>query len=217
MPAALDSGAPRLSRAVLLAGSTVGLGAAAHVLGHGTVPSLPTLLVLAAALLPVAVLLTARPLRPVTALVALLGGQLTLHHVFTVLAACAPGAVPSAHADHLGPVSPAAAAGCHGLHGVGVGDGRSMLVFHLVATAGTALLLAAGDGLLWRLSRRLLARLPRLAHRPVLAVATPRAGAERATRVSRPLPWVRPPRRGPPAPRAHHVVVRASRSSAPGA
>ncbi|HEY0217671.1 MAG TPA: hypothetical protein VGC57_14875 [Cellulomonas sp.] len=125
------AGAPRLLRALGVVSLVVALGAVAHLLGGGHLPSAGVLAVLGVLLLPVAVLACGWRLRAVTVAALLGAGQLVLHHVLRVVTACAPsrdsmgGSGPTTGGAALrptgavGPVDAAASTGAadHLLHG----------------------------------------------------------------------------------------------------
>jgi hypothetical protein len=230
-------GAPRLLRAAGLTSLVLALGALAHTLGGGHLPSGTVLAVLGVLLLPVAVLACGRQVRPVTATALLGAGQLLLHHAFALLTACGTGtlAARTGHLVHTGHLpaadlaptaattATAAATTCHAA--ATTTSSTAMLALHVAATVVTALLVAATERGLWLLAHglrpvldRLVARLAdalRTAARPgtdPLDRAHPTAPV--ATRVA-PPPRLRPvgtvaPRRGPPrllGPRAPHATA----------
>jgi hypothetical protein len=157
----------------------------AHRLGGADTPGLFPIVALTALLWPLAVLATRRRLGPVALLTGLGAGQLLGHGLFGWLGSGAAGATASLsveclqHATHLG-VSAACAT-----DGVAVAShahvetvtGLPMLAAHLAATLLTALLVARGERVLWRVLDLVLRALP--------VLLTPMAG--RAPRPTAPL------------------------------
>ncbi|GAB3277373.1 hypothetical protein GCM10027449_16980 [Sinomonas notoginsengisoli] len=142
----------RLSRAAVVAGSTLLLAAAAHTATGGTLPdTLIFLGLLALAILP-SVWLCGKRLTPAAVLGILGTGQFVLHTAFDTLsetAATVPQFSPTAgHVHVLSTPAPfgLAAKGSHA-HG----DSPVMLVAHIVATLAVGLLLAKGEDALWAL------------------------------------------------------------------
>ncbi len=191
-----DSGAARLWRAAMLSGAVVALAAAAHNLGHGALPPVPALVLMAALTLPVTVVLTGRRVNGAVALAVLGSGQLLLHGAFGALTAC--GSVPAlasgaGHLAHGMPAGPALAACSHATHAAPTGV--PMLVLHAVATLAAAALLAGADRSLWRLLAK---AVPRLAT-PAVPVWCGGPGVVSADPVLSALHLRRTPsRRGPP-------------------
>ncbi len=161
------TGSARLLRAGTLALAAVSLALAAHTLAGGQRPGVLPLLAAAVTLTCGAVLMTGRRVGAVSTTAALvaaqaglhawfsattgtgctLSGWLTGHHAVAVSGSCPPPAAAAAAPD----AAPAA---------------MVMAAAHLAAVAATALLLAHGDALLWRLSalaRGVLPRVPRSA------------------------------------------------------
>jgi len=152
-------GALRGARATVLATTALALAAAAHVVGGGTLPSLPVLALVIVPLAWGAVALTARPLGPVALTGALAASQLVLHETLMVLSAptCAPGLTAPAssmasmagmpgHHLAVSATGACAAQAMQGMTGTSVlTGGVAMLLAHGVATALTALLLARGE------------------------------------------------------------------------
>jgi hypothetical protein len=161
-------GSLRLFRAALVAGVTMSLAAAGHVLGGGALPGPAVTAVLAALLLAPVVWLAGRQLSLLTLLGVLGAGQLLLHTAFTSLsrgAVCPP---PLAgQTPHHGP---ATGAGCSAtdsvalsLHAGDVADAPDMTAGHFLALVSTAWLLHKGEEALWQLLAwlRPLVQLPR--------------------------------------------------------
>jgi hypothetical protein len=193
-----------LPRALTVTGLICGLAAAAHTAGGGHLPPAPVLALLAVlVLLPVTVL--ARQRLSFASVAAALGaGQLALHTAFSSLPGpvdhCSP-AVISADGHHQAQTIPdcaAAGTGILALH-VPALPGPVMVTAHILAVAATALLLAHGETVLWRM-------LAWLAPRPIddlhaSMVAQWAAPAPLRTSWLPPLHrWLRiRPLRGPPA------------------
>ena len=140
----------RTLRVALLGGGSLLLATAAHLSGGGTLPG-PGVLAVAAFLLGlVALLLTRRRVRPLALLGALLPQQVALHVLFDTAAASVGGCTPVQAAHHAMTVLT-----CMPGHGMGpMGYAWPMLVGHLVATLGTAWLLARGEAWCWQLVDR---------------------------------------------------------------
>ncbi|MEZ0447732.1 hypothetical protein [Cellulomonas sp. ICMP 17802] len=201
------TGPLRLVRAGTVAVVTVALAALAHVLAGGGLPPVVVLVALTALVLAAAVVLTARRLGPLGALVLLGVGQLAVHSSFSLFTsmACMPGAMGGAalsgHAHHAGTVLQAQAAACPASDAALVPPllgASAMLVLHVVATLAAALVIAGADRALWWLAAWL---------RPLVGTA---AAVVVAPRPSLPTPaevpgsgsaWWRDvvPLRGPPA------------------
>jgi hypothetical protein len=154
---AMSAQAPlALPRALTISGLIIGLAAAAHTVGGGHLPPAPVLGLLAAlVLLPVTVL-ARRRLSLSSIAVALGAGQLALHTAFTSL----PGPVGycssaeiTAHGHHQAQGIPDCAAAGAGILALSVPalPGPVMVIAHILAVAATALLLARGETLLWRM------------------------------------------------------------------
>ena len=194
-------GGVRALRAGVLAAVTLGLAAAAHVVGGGQVPGLP---VLAVALGPLALgsaLLTRRRLGPIALLAWLAPVEAILHGLF---AATATGALTMGVTG--GHAHAAAAAGMPLTESTGSATlvaasgagqaGTGILVAHAVATVLTGLALSHGERVLWLLWESLrptlvMAPVP-LVRAPALVVADAGAGMPSPA----PLRFTSP--RGPP-------------------
>ncbi|WP_369045940.1 hypothetical protein [Sinomonas sp. P10A9] len=139
----------RLSRAGLVAGSTLVLAAAAHTAAAGRLPD-PFIAagLFALTLLP-AVWLCARRVRTTTMLALLGSGQLFLHEAFSTLSESS-GTVPL-YAPTAGHVHVLGTATAHGAGGPAQAESVAMLIAHVIATVATALLLAKGETALWTL------------------------------------------------------------------
>jgi hypothetical protein len=142
--------AVRAARVALLGGGSLLLATAAHLAGGGTLPGPGVLAVAGFALGLVAVLLTRRRIRLPVVLVALVPQQVLLHVLFDTAAAAAGGCSPVQAAHHA-----MAVLTCMPAHGMGpMGYAWPMFVGHVVATLGTAWLLAQGEASCWRLAAR---------------------------------------------------------------
>ena len=151
-------GAPlRFPRTLLIAGTVLGLEAAAHTAGGGALPPVPVMALLTAfTVLPVMALSRFRlSLAAMGAILA--AGQLLLHAAFTALAAlpshCGAGGI-AAHGHHhdfaipdCAVTSTAAAAGPR-LPEIAE---PAMTAAHALAVIATALVLARGEDALWQL------------------------------------------------------------------
>lgn len=186
-------GPGRAARVALLGGGSLVLATAAHLSGGGTLPG-PGVLGFAAFVLGlVAVLLTRRRVRLPVLVAALVPQQVALHVLFDTAAAAAGGCSPVQAAHHAMTVLT-----CMPTHGMGpMGYAWPMFVGHVVATLGTAWLLARGEAWCWRLADRVV----RAAH--ASPAARPRVRRARGvTPVPTPAPLLRPHRprltRGPP-------------------
>ncbi|GAP58241.1 hypothetical protein AHiyo1_12610 [Arthrobacter sp. Hiyo1] len=189
----------RFLRTSLVGSIILGLAAGGHLAGGGNLPAPGILTALCAlTILPVAILTRARLSLPVVA--GLLGaGQLCLHWAFCALSGTSTAAsLQSGHAGHVPsastPETVSAIASAH----AGASDWH-MLGAHLVATLGTALVLARGEQALWALAAwlRPLVQLP-----APTAIQPLRTSAPCPTPVVHPrsLPGLRlPSLRGPPA------------------
>ena len=200
----------RLARLVLLASTSFGFAAGAHVVGGGVLPSgLGLLVVLAVTLAATSV--AARFRARTWWLVPFLAGlHAVLHHGFMLLAPGAHGTA-TAHAGHHALDARALAeAAAHGTTAVadvahaGHGLGAGMLAAHAAAVVVTAVLLSAGE------------RAGRLAHTVWTWLLPAVAGVFRPAPPARtaPVPAAAPalprwvlltavaPRRGPPVPAA---------------
>ncbi len=177
------------------------LAAGAHVVGGGELPTAPVLIALIA-LTSLATTLATRFKLDVVTMVTLLGaGQIALHEAFTALGPIVAAGPGSSH--HLGAETPPssldiASAHVHELSGT---FGALMLMAHVIAIIGSAVLLAKGEDALWQLAvwlRPLLA-LPTLVFRPDAGASPIAVGAPG---VYIPRPWRnlrQDSRRGPPA------------------
>ena len=143
-------GLGRALRVALLGGGSLLLATTAHLSGGGTLPT-PGVLAVAAFLLGlVAVLLTRRRVR-LPVLVAALVPQQVLLHVLLDTAAAATGGCTAGQAAHHA----MAVLTCVPGPGMGpMGVAWPMVAGHLVATLGTAWLLARGEAWCWRLVER---------------------------------------------------------------
>ncbi|MFE5339133.1 hypothetical protein [Isoptericola sp. NPDC056578] len=154
----------RRARELLVAGTTLSIAAAAHLLAGGALPGAPLAwLVVVALTAPLAVWTARRRLTLPRLLPAMVALQLVQHTTLSVLGAAGtgaspatllttlpstPGAAPDGHALHaLGPGSlgPATGGGLHLHHADDPGTTSWMLAAHAAAVLLTALLLAAGD------------------------------------------------------------------------
>ncbi|MFD6175909.1 MULTISPECIES: hypothetical protein [unclassified Isoptericola] len=209
----------RRVRELLVAGTTLSIAAAAHLLGGGALPGAPLAwLVVLALSAPVAVWTARRRLTLRRLLPAMVALQLVQHSALSVLGAAradddpwgtgstvgAGGAVPAlaGHAGHdLGPGSlvPATGTAVHLEHAADGGTTTWMLAAHAVAVLLTALLLAAGDRAAANVASHL-AHVALLVRGPA-SLPVARRGPVVAGPVWRPLPWHarrRPAPRGPP-------------------
>jgi hypothetical protein len=142
----------RALRVALLGGGSLLLASAAHVSGAGTLPGPGVLAVAAFVLGLVAVLLTRRRVRLPVVVAALVPQQVLLHVLFDTAEAAArsSGCTPVEATHHA-----MAVLTCMPAHGVGpLGYAWPMFVGHVVATLGTAWLLARGEAWCWRLADR---------------------------------------------------------------
>ncbi|MCK9793631.1 hypothetical protein M1843_07725 [Isoptericola sp. 4D.3] len=200
----------RRVRELLVAGTTLSIAAAAHLLAGGALPGAPLWwLVVLALTAPVAVWTARHRLTPARLLPAMVALQLVQHAALSVLGAAdtrpdgsAAATALAGHAGHdLGPGSlPAATAVSPPLHHAdGPGTATWMLAAHAAAVLVTALLLAAGD----RAAENVVAHLRHVAMlvrgAPALPVAS-RAGVVvgAAWRPHTRHAHRRPPSRGPP-------------------
>ena len=134
-------GAVRASRVALLGGGSLLLATAAHLAGGGTLPGPGVLAVAGFVLGLVALLLTRRRVRLPVLLVALVPQQVLLHVLLDTAAAAESGCSPVQAAHHA-----MAVLTCMPAHGMGpMGYVWPMFVGHVVATLGTAWLLARGE------------------------------------------------------------------------
>ena len=173
-------GVLRATRAALVTLLVVGLAASAHALGGGAAPGLITSGVLALLVGPVAWWCTRRRMTSLR-LVVLLGGAQAAVHVALATMAPAAGTATAAHVHGSLPAGLAAGGGAvaHASHA-----DPSMLLAHLAGTVLTALLLARGEDVLWRVVVLLLPHTvtpvsppprPLTCSAPVLPVLTGRA------------------------------------------
>ncbi|MDI2033297.1 hypothetical protein [Paenarthrobacter nitroguajacolicus] len=177
----------------------VALAAGAHVVGGGLLPTAPVLLALLA-LTALASTLATRFKLSFVAMAALLGSsQVLLHEAFTALAPVGGAAPNGTH--HLETVPlPSLDPAAH-LHELGTTLGVLMLIAHIAATVGSAIVLAKGEDALWQLAAwlRPLVSLPTLLFRPDAGASPVAVGAPD---VFIPRPWRnlrQDSRRGPPA------------------
>lgn len=194
----------RLFRSLIFTGAIVGLAAAGHLTGGGTLPA-PMITVALTALLLVPVTWLSRRELTFPAMLGLLGvGQAVLHEALSTLSVSAVCQVPAAgRAPHHGGTSslhclPANPAELSAHAGTGA-DPLAMLTGHALAVLATAWFLRRGEAALWQLLAwlRPLVVLPRPA---VIPVAGPRTFAHDPILI--PAPWRNLRRhrlRGPPA------------------
>ena len=177
------------------------LAAGAHVIGGSELPVVPVLLALVA-LTALAATLATRFKLNVASMTALLGtSQFVLHEAFTALSpvtATAQGNAHHAAAESLNPLLYTAAPHLHELDST---LGAVMLAGHILATIGSAVILAKGEDALWQLAAwlRPLVALPTLLFRPDAGASPIAVGAPD---VFLPRPWRnlrQDSRRGPPA------------------
>lgn len=170
----------RRTRTVVISAIIVALAAAAHILAGGSLPGLALLIGLAALVTVPVAALTSRRLS-LAAMTALLGtGQLVLHEVFMQMTPVHAGTM-EAHS-----------------HGMASTDSPVMLGAHLLATVGTAVVLAKNEAALFALIGWLhpLVRLPRPQCHPSTPLVPPALVIPYL-----PTPWRRlkiRPLRGPP-------------------
>jgi hypothetical protein len=154
------------------------LAAGAHLAGGGALPA-PTVMLAVLALTALGSTTATRlRLRFPAAAALLAGGQLALHEVFaaaSVPAAAAGSGTATPHASHLSGAAGLPAVldhlygtGIYGteIYGTGATSGPLMLAAHILATLGSALLLAKGEDALWALAAWL---------RPLVALPRPAA------------------------------------------
>lgn len=183
----------RALRVALLGGGSLLLATAAHLSGGGTLPGPGVLAVAAFVLGLVAVLLTRHRVRLPVLVAALVPQQVLLHVLFDTAAVAVGRCTPAEAAHHAMTVLT-----CGPAHGMApMGYAWPMFVGHLVATLGTAWLLARGEAWCWRLVER-------VAHAAYAAPGA-RPGRRRLRHVTTPLTCAslrRPQRprlsRGPP-------------------
>lgn len=189
-----------LPRALTVTGMILGLAAAAHTTGGGRLPSVPVFVLLTAlTLLPVTIL-ARRRLSLGTITTVLGAGQLALHAAFAAFPRPAEHCTTAglaAHGHHQAAAVPDCAAGTMALHGVAF-PGPAMTAAHILAVAATALLLAHGETLLWRMLDCLTPLTIALHARVLPQWTTP--APPRTSFVPRPHPCMSiPALRGPPA------------------
>ena len=139
--ARLSRGWARTLRVALLGGGSLLLATAAHLSGGGTLPSPGVLAVAGFVLGLVALVLTRHRVRLPVLLAALVPQQVALHVLFDTAAAAVGGCTTAQAAHHAMTVLT-----CLPAHGMGpMGYAWPMFVGHLVATLGTAWLLARGE------------------------------------------------------------------------
>jgi hypothetical protein len=159
----------RALRVALLGGGSLLLATGAHLAGGGTLPGPGVLAVAGFVLGLVAVLLTRRRVSLPVLLAALVPQQVLLHVLFDTAAATLGGCTPVQAAHHAMTVLT-----CMPAHATGpMGYAWPMFVGHLVATLGTAWLLARAEA--W--CCRLVARVAQVAY-----VAPPPRPARRRAR-----------------------------------
>jgi hypothetical protein len=140
----------RALRVALLGGGSLLLATTAHLSGGGTLPGPGVLVVAAFVLGLVAVLLTRRRVRLPVLVAALVPQQALLHVLLDTATASAGACTPVQAAHHAMTMLT-----CMPAHGMGpMGYAWPMFVGHLVATLGTAWLLACGEAWCWRLVDR---------------------------------------------------------------
>lgn len=177
------------------------LAAGAHVIGGGELPTTVVLLALVA-LTGLAATLATRFKLNLTAMTALLGtSQLVLHEAFTALSPVAATAQVNAHHAAAEPLTPLLYTATPHVHELGTTAGTVMLIGHILATIGSAVILAKGEDALWQLGAwlRPLVALPTLLFRPDAGASPIAVGAPD---VFLPRPWRnlrQDSRRGPPA------------------
>ena len=197
----------RRVRELLVAGTTLSIAAAAHLLAGGALPGSPLAWIVVVALTaPLAVWTARRRLTLRRLLPAMVALQLVQHSALELLGTTGTTGTAAlrlaGHAGHdLGPgsLSPATGAASHLHHAGDGGTATWMLAAHAAAVLVTALLLAAGD----RAAQNVLTH---LRHVAVLvqgppALPVPRRAAVVTGRTWRPRPGDagrRPPVRGPP-------------------
>lgn len=196
-------GVVRLGRSLALGGLVLLLACAAHLNGGGSLPPAWALLLMWCLAALAAGTVTGRRLGP-GAVTAVLGiGQLVVHLALTIVAAPVglggPGHAhgPGALVDSIA----SAATGAHASHSMAAHFGAAMLWSHVLATAGTALLVLYGEQALWALWTVLRPRLiPWAAAGPLQVVWSPVPLLAFPAVV--PAPAYRlPRRRGPPTAR----------------
>jgi hypothetical protein len=187
------AGAARALRVGLLGGGSLLLATAAHLAGGGSLPAPGVLAVAGFVLGLVALLLTRRRVRLPVLVGALVPQQVALHVLFDTAAAAVGGCTAGQAAHHAMSVLT-----CMPAHGMGpMGYAWPMFAGHVVATLGTAVLLARGEEWCWALASRTsraayvapLVRPTRRRPRPVIA---------QALRVRLLRPTCPDPSRGPP-------------------
>ena len=186
-------------RVAALGATSLLLATSAHAVGGGDLPAPGVLAVTAIVLGLLAVPLTARRCRT-GVLLAVLGVQQTLLHLFFSSAAAHPGCEPSgleAAGHQLG--SACVMHGAMAMTDAGT-TSWAMIVAHTAATVATAWLLGRGEAWLWRTAE--------CAIRAALSTLTGRVSDDRPSLiiVGRTSPWVAPAYavsapRGPPAAR----------------
>jgi hypothetical protein len=154
-----------LLRASAMATAILTLAAGAHVAGGGALPA-PAVMLAVLALTALGST-TATRLRLGFPFVAALlaGGQLALHEVLTAFSipAAAESSAAAAHGSHLSGAAALPPVLDH-IHGAGATSRPLMLAAHILATLGSALLLAKGEDALWALAAWL---------RPLMALPRP--------------------------------------------
>ena len=143
----------RLPRAGAVALTVLTLAAGAHLAAGGQLPTLPITMALAAVVGLSAVLLAGLKMTAPLLTAYLSGSQLALHLAFSTLSNSVPSGSAMSHhglssASASSPVPECAASHPH----LAAVAGSFMTFGHVVATLGTALLLARGDAALWALA-----------------------------------------------------------------
>jgi hypothetical protein len=154
-------------RASAVATAILTLAAGAHLAGGGALPA-PTVMLAVLAFTALGSTTATRLRLGFPAVAALLaGGQLALHEVFTAasIPAAAGSGTTAPHASHSPPAVALPPVLDH-IYGAEATTGPLMLAAHVLATLGTALLLAKGEDALWALAAWL---------RPLLALPRPAA------------------------------------------
>lgn len=194
-------GVVRLGRSLTLGGLVLLLACAAHVNGGGALPPTWGLVLMWGLSALGAGTATGRRLGP-GAVVAVLGiGQFVAHLALTIVAAPVGIGHAPGHAHGTGTLVDSlssSAVGAHASHSLAAHVGGAMLWSHVVATAGTALLVLYGEQALWALWSVLRPRLtPFTTAEPLRVAWSPLTFIAVAAPV--PAPAYRLPlRRGPP-------------------
>lgn len=143
----------RLPRAGAVALTVLTLAAGAHLAAGGQLPTLPVTMALAAVVGLSSILLAGLRMTAPLLIAYLSGSQLALHLAFSTLSnSAAPGSVLSHHGLSTAAATSLALQSA-APHQHLVADTGSVMTFgHIVATLGTALLLARGEAALWALA-----------------------------------------------------------------